>query len=68
MIKVGVIGAGGYTGGELLRLLAFHPKVDIAFAHEHVPLIIPLVSSYYYMCPHLLCTHVPLMTPLKKCL
>jgi hypothetical protein len=24
--------------------------VDIALAHEHVPLIIPLVSSYYYIC------------------
>ena len=35
MIKVGVIGAGGYTGGELLRLLAFHPKVDIAFAQSN---------------------------------
>ncbi len=35
MIKVGVIGAGGYTGGELLRLLAFHPKVVIAFAQSN---------------------------------
>jgi len=35
MIKVGVIGAGGYTGGELLRLLAFHPQVVIAFAQSN---------------------------------
>ena len=35
MIKVGVIGAGGYTGGEWLRLLAFHPKVVIAFAQSN---------------------------------
>ena len=35
MIKVGVIGAGGYTGGELLRLLAFHPKVVVAFAQSN---------------------------------
>ena len=27
MIKVGVIGAGGYAGGELLRLLSGHPEV-----------------------------------------
>ena len=26
-MKVGVIGAGGYAGGELLRLLLTHPRV-----------------------------------------
>ncbi|KYH38688.1 MAG: N-acetyl-gamma-glutamyl-phosphate reductase, partial [Candidatus Hecatellales archaeon B24] len=30
MVKVGVVGASGYTGGELLRLLLVHPKVEIA--------------------------------------
>ncbi|HHT48136.1 MAG TPA: N-acetyl-gamma-glutamyl-phosphate reductase [Firmicutes bacterium] len=29
MIKVGIIGVNGYTGGELLRLLAKHPEVII---------------------------------------
>jgi N-acetyl-gamma-glutamyl-phosphate reductase len=29
-IKVAVVGASGYTGGELLRLLAGHPKMKIA--------------------------------------
>ena len=29
MVKVGVIGASGYTGGELLRLLLMHPEVEI---------------------------------------
>jgi N-acetyl-gamma-glutamyl-phosphate reductase len=29
MIKVGVIGGTGYTGGELLRLLAAHPEVNL---------------------------------------
>ncbi len=28
-LRVGVIGASGYTGGELLRLLSLHPKVKI---------------------------------------
>ncbi len=28
-IKISVAGASGYTGGELLRLLLFHPKVEI---------------------------------------
>jgi N-acetyl-gamma-glutamyl-phosphate/LysW-gamma-L-alpha-aminoadipyl-6-phosphate reductase len=27
-VKVGVVGAAGYAGGELLRLLLGHPKVD----------------------------------------
>lgn len=30
MIKVGIVGGTGYTGVELLRLLAQHPGVDIA--------------------------------------
>ncbi|MGI0000264.1 MAG: N-acetyl-gamma-glutamyl-phosphate reductase, partial [Nitrososphaeraceae archaeon] len=28
-MKVGVIGASGYVGGELLRLLSTHPKVEV---------------------------------------
>jgi N-acetyl-gamma-glutamyl-phosphate reductase len=35
MIEVGIIGGGGYTGGELLRLLAFHPEVHIAFVQSN---------------------------------
>ena len=34
MIKVGILGAAGYTGGELIRLLLNHPYVDIVFAHS----------------------------------
>lgn len=30
MIKVGIAGASGYTGSELIRLLLHHPKVEIA--------------------------------------
>jgi N-acetyl-gamma-glutamyl-phosphate reductase len=29
MIKVGIVGGTGYTGVELLRLLAQHPEVKI---------------------------------------
>ena len=29
MVKVGVVGGTGYTGVELLRLLAAHPDVTI---------------------------------------
>lgn len=31
-INVGIVGAAGYTGGELIRLLLLHPHVNIAFA------------------------------------
>ncbi len=30
MLKVGIIGASGYTGGELVRILSQHPKMEIA--------------------------------------
>jgi N-acetyl-gamma-glutamyl-phosphate reductase len=30
-IKVGIVGATGYTGGELIRILLQHPKVEIDF-------------------------------------
>jgi N-acetyl-gamma-glutamyl-phosphate reductase len=30
MIKVGIVGGTGYTGVELLRLLAVHPEVELA--------------------------------------
>ena len=33
-IRVGIIGSAGYTGGELLRILIFHPQVDIVFANS----------------------------------
>jgi len=33
-IKVGIAGAAGYTGGELLRLLLNHPNVELVFAHS----------------------------------
>ncbi|OAQ38576.1 N-acetyl-gamma-glutamyl-phosphate reductase [Pedobacter psychrophilus] len=35
MIKVGIIGGAGYTGGELLRILINHPNVEIAFTHSN---------------------------------
>ncbi len=31
-LRASIIGASGYTGGELLRLLLFHPNVEIAQA------------------------------------
>ncbi len=34
MIKVGILGAAGYTGGELIRLLLNHPNAEIIFANS----------------------------------
>ncbi|MEL7118792.1 MAG: N-acetyl-gamma-glutamyl-phosphate reductase [Bacteroidota bacterium] len=34
MIKVGIIGGGGYTAGELLRILINHPKAEISFVNS----------------------------------
>lgn len=35
MIKAGIIGGAGYTAGELLRILIFHPKVSIDFVQSN---------------------------------
>ena len=34
MIKIGILGAAGYTGGELIRVLLNHPEADIVFANS----------------------------------
>lgn len=34
MIKAGIIGAAGYTGGELTRILLHHPKVEIDYCYS----------------------------------
>lgn len=34
MIKAGIIGGSGYTGGELIRLLMHHPAVEIDFVYS----------------------------------
>ncbi|TLV00622.1 N-acetyl-gamma-glutamyl-phosphate reductase [Dyadobacter luticola] len=33
-INIGIIGAAGYTGGELIRILINHPQAEIVFAHS----------------------------------
>ena len=34
MIKAGIIGGSGYTGGELIRILLNHPATDIDFVYS----------------------------------
>lgn len=35
MVRIGIIGGAGYTGGELLRILVNHTKADIRFIHSN---------------------------------
>ena len=34
MIKVGIIGGSGYTAGELIRILMFHPNATLDFVYS----------------------------------
>lgn len=34
MVKVGIIGGAGYTGGELIRILQHHPSAEIVFVQS----------------------------------
>ena len=36
MVRVGILGAAGYTGGELIRLLINHPQAEIVFANSEI--------------------------------
>ena len=33
-LRIGILGAAGYTGGELIRLLLNHPEAEIVFANS----------------------------------
>ncbi|MFI3331493.1 MAG: N-acetyl-gamma-glutamyl-phosphate reductase [Rikenellaceae bacterium] len=35
MIKVGIIGGAGYTGGEAIRILVNHPQVELVFVNSN---------------------------------
>lgn len=45
-IRIGIIGAAGYTGGELIRILLGHPQGRIAFAHSKSNAGKPLASVH----------------------
>ncbi len=46
MVKVGIVGASGYTGYELLRLLDHHYSVEVAFATSNEYKWMPIDSVY----------------------
>ncbi|MDQ3848928.1 MAG: N-acetyl-gamma-glutamyl-phosphate reductase, partial [Thermoproteota archaeon] len=51
-MKVGVVGASGYVGGELLRLLVSHPKIELSMvtsrqkAGEYVHRVHPNLKGF----------------------
>lgn len=51
-MKIGIIGASGYAGGELLRLLAVHPEFEVCTVTAHsnageaITTVHPQLTSY----------------------
>jgi N-acetyl-gamma-glutamyl-phosphate reductase len=50
-IRAAVVGAAGYAGGELVRLLAGHPSVEIASVHARVRDGLPLATELPHLAP-----------------
>ncbi|MBL8491377.1 MAG: N-acetyl-gamma-glutamyl-phosphate reductase [Rhodocyclaceae bacterium] len=46
MIKVGIVGGTGYTGVELLRLLAQHPEVELTAITSRAETGLPVADMY----------------------
>ncbi len=46
MIKVGIVGGTGYTGAELLRLLARHPNVEIVAITSRSDVDVPVATLF----------------------
>lgn len=46
MIKAGIIGGSGYTGGELIRLLLNHPQTEIDFVYSTTRAGKPITSAH----------------------
>lgn len=68
MIKVGVVGATGYTGVELLRLLVRHPQVEVVCVTSRAEAGQPVDSMFPNLRGFLdLCFVEPDQAPLKDC-
>ncbi|MDH3670045.1 MAG: N-acetyl-gamma-glutamyl-phosphate reductase [Gammaproteobacteria bacterium] len=57
MIKVGIVGASGYMGGEALRVLLDHPDVNVAWGTSRTPS--PIEEHH----PNLYGTNIELIHP-----
>ncbi|NGZ28454.1 MAG: N-acetyl-gamma-glutamyl-phosphate reductase, partial [Magnetococcales bacterium] len=63
-IQVGILGATGYTGGELVRLLACHPEVTLAMVTSEQYAGQPLEKAF----PHVRGTGAPVCVKLDPAL
>lgn len=68
MIKVGVVGGTGYTGVELLRLLAGHPKVELQVITSRSEAGTPVADMFPNLRGHLdIAFSVPDIDTLGRC-
>lgn len=68
MIKIGIVGGTGYTGVELLRLLATHPEADIRAITSRSEAGKPVSAIYGSLRGHLdLAFSVPDVATLSEC-
>lgn len=68
MIKVGVVGGTGYTGVELLRLLAQHPEVELVAITSRGEAGLPVADLYPSLRGRVsLCFSDPAQAPLNRC-
>lgn len=68
MIKVGIVGGTGYTGVELLRLLAVHPQVSLEVITSRSEAGMPVSDLYPNLRGHVdLCFTVPDDDALAAC-
>ncbi len=68
MIKVGIVGGTGYTGVELLRLLAQHPEVELTAITSRKEAGMPVAEMFPSLRGHVsLAFSTPDDAPLKSC-
>jgi N-acetyl-gamma-glutamyl-phosphate reductase len=68
MIRVGIVGGTGYTGAELLRLLARHPEATLAVITSRSESGLPVAEMFPHLRGHLaLCFSEPDTGALAEC-
>ncbi|MGE5616398.1 MAG: N-acetyl-gamma-glutamyl-phosphate reductase [Bacillota bacterium] len=68
MLKVGVVGGTGYTGVELLRLLAMHPEVELVAITSRAEAGTPVATHFPSLRRRLdIAFSDPAAAPLAKC-
>ncbi|MCB2181208.1 MAG: N-acetyl-gamma-glutamyl-phosphate reductase [Desulfobulbaceae bacterium] len=60
MTRVGIVGASGYTGGELTRILSLHPEVEltVATSRQHAGKKLSAVYPHLSMISDIVCEDV----------